>query len=732
MTNRGFCDHCRLPLGPGLLCSRPDPGEKRFCCSGCALAYQIVGDQGDAGEASWILARLGLGIILAMNLMLFNFLFYTDAFHGAEEGVIPTIHLIMFALATPIIILLGAPYFRNATRQALRLEFSMDSLIALGSLAAYAYSTYVVFAKTGGGVYFDTGSMILVLVTLGKFLEATAKAKSSQGIRRLLEMGSKEATVLRNGEEARVSLESVETGDLVKVLPGEKIPVDGVVVEGAPRIDEAALTGESRPVRKNFGQPVFGATVNTDSMFIFRVTGVGENTVLAQMVRLMEAALARRGRIQELVDRVSGIFVPLIVLVAAGTFVTWMPRAGTEHAFLMALAVLVIACPCALGLAAPMVTTLAIGRAAREGILIRSGQTLERLPKLSRIFFDKTGTLTLGRMSFVHTITSDEPSCPESLVLAAAATLESASEHSLAKSLTQHAKTAGIPLGKTEGALAVPGRGVEGLVTLPDPAWSPTRVFIGNAAFMAERGIDLTSGLSSRAEALENEGMTVVFCAWDGRARAALAFGDQLRPESAEAVRLAEARGLKTTILTGDQPAVANGVGARVGISDIRSRLLPQDKVAAIRAAQASGEIVAMAGDGINDAPAMAQADVGIAVGSGTDLAKETADISILGSDLRKIAWMKDLSRAAYRKIKENLFWAFIYNVIGVGLAAMGMIKPVLAALAMILSSLFVVGNSLSLNNWGWRRAATEGSFPAVEGAGRPMTEANRLKGKTA
>jgi len=703
-----LCKHCQLPLPPPRRQEARDgrAGEReggriqedRFCCYGCYLAYRLVGNQGEEGEASWILIKLGAGVFFSMNAMMFNLLLYLEYFQGMSADLRAAIHYLLFALSTPVMFLLGFPFLYKAGQGLLRTSFTMDSLIALGALSAYLYSTYTTFTGQSG-VYFDTGNMILVLVTLGRFLEAKAKARTSESLRRFLQLSVSEATLLRDGEEHRVPVQDIRVGDVVKILPGEKIPVDGKIIEGETWVDESMLTGESRPVQKGRGDEVFGATLNHEGYILVEAVHVGEDTVLSQIVKLIEKAQLSRAPLQKLVDKISNLFVPVILGVALMTFMAWAFRGNLEAALLNSLAVLLISCPCALGLATPMAACISLGRAAEEGVLIRTGEALEKLTQLHAIFFDKTGTLTQGRMVFSGLWLPASGFRPptEDQFLSVAASLEACSEHSVGKSIVEVVRQRNLPFYNISEFKVTPGMGVQGKIKIMTESqgepgigpWLPA--YIGNERYFRENHLALSESLLLERERFQSEGKTVVFCGWGGEAKGILGFSDEIRKEAPQAIESCRRLGLELFILSGDHPLAAQSVGKALNISAVQAPLLPSEKVKAIQGVQRAGYRVAMVGDGMNDAPALAQADVGIAMGSGTDLAKETADLSILGGDLRKIPWGIELAITTYRKIKGNLFWAFIYNVLGIALAAMGVLTPVLSATAMILSSLCVI-----------------------------------------
>lgn len=687
MTRPTHCQHCRLPL-------RSAPSEPEvFCCYGCRLAFRIVGEQGEGGEAAFLLARLALGALLSMNIMTFSLLLYAKA---VPPAIIPSFHLILFLLATPLLFLLGAPFFRSFYQESRTLSFGMDSLIALGAGAAYLYSTFA-WLLGRAGVYFDTGTMILVLVTLGRFLDAAARAQAADGIRRLLSMAPLTATVLAGGTMTRKPAEAVEGGEILLVRPGEQIPVDGKILEevsSGATVDESMLTGEARPVEKGAGDPVYAATVNGAVPLTIRATAPLADSLFRRMISLMETAQQARGPMAQWADRVASRFVPLVLLCAAGTALFWWRRAGGATALFNALAVLLVACPCALGLATPMAISVGIGRAAREGILIRSSRVFEILPKVTAVYFDKTGTLTEGRPVLCSALLPSEGRIDSAHLLSLCASIAQRSEHLLAESLVGAARQRSVPLYPVAGFKNRPGLGTAGRVQVDGEAkW----VWMGSRRWMKENGLVFDPIVEAQGTLAALEGKSLVFCGWEGRVQGGFIFADRLRAEAAEAVSLLQREGLALHLLSGDQRPVAEEIGKQLPGCSIHAERLPHEKLETLRRKKKTGTAVAMVGDGINDAAALAEADVGIAIGSGSDLAKETADVSLVRTDLRKIVWLIRFSRQASRTIKENLFWAFSYNVIGIGLAMAGMLRPLFAALAMMVSSLLVVGNSLRL-----------------------------------
>jgi len=590
-----------------------------------------------------------------------------------------------FVLATPVQFWAGWPFLKGAAHRAKSLSANMDTLIALGTLTAYFYSVWALF--TGEDIYFDTAAVIIAFLLLGKYLESRARGRASQAIKRLLELGAKEAHVVRGGKEFLMLVDQVKVGDLVRVRPGEKIPTDGVVEEGASAVDESMLTGESVPVEKGVGDEVTGATLNVDGTLLVRTTRVGSDTALAQIVRLVSEAQSNKAPIQRLADRIAGVFVPIVIGIAALTVLGWLLATGdARDAIVAAVAVLIIACPCAMGLATPAAIMVGTGKGAQLGVLIRGGEVLERSRRIHIVVFDKTGTLTEGRMRLVDVVGED-------LALARAAAAESSSEHPIARAVVEGAAERKVAVPEATDFRSLAGLGVRATV-------EGEKVLVGRRHFLEGEGCEVPSWLAEDAARLEAEGKTVFWVGWGGKARGALAVADTLKPNAAETVQALHRIGVEVAMITGDNRATADAIGREAGIDRVIAEVLPAEKVDEVRRLQAEGKVVAMVGDGINDGPALAQADLGIAIGTGTDVAIEASDLTLMSGDLKGVVTAIRLSRRTFRTIVQNLFWAFGYNVVLIPLAAVGLLNPILAGAAMAFSSVSVVSNSLRLRRF--------------------------------
>lgn len=611
---------------------------------------------------------------------------------------VPYLHNPYFqlAIATPIQFVIGYRFYKHAFYALRAGSANMDVLISMGTSAAYFFSLYNVFyqpAKIGGmkDLYFEAAAVIITLILLGKYLEAVAKGKTSEAIKKLMGLQAKTARVIRNGTEEDIPIEEVETGDIIVVRPGEKIPVDGTILEGFSSIDESMLTGESLPVEKKYGDFVIGATINKFGTFKFEATKVGKDTALSQIVKMVEDAQGSKAPIQKIADQVSGIFVPVVVGIALVTFLIWYFAEGNlTQAIVSAVAVLVIACPCALGLATPTAIMVGTGKGAENGILIKGGEHLETAYKLNVVVLDKTGTITKGQPDVTDVISLNAMDRQE--VIRLAAITEKSSEHPLGVAIFEHGKKAFGTIPDPERFEAIPGRGVMAVVD--------NRVIqMGTRKLMVEKGID-TGSIEHTLSGLEDEGKTAMLFAVNNVLEAVIAVADTLKENSTEAISDLQSMGIEVYMITGDNKRTANAIARQVGITNVLAEVLPENKAEEVEKLKARGKVVAMVGDGINDAPALATANIGMAIGTGTDVAIEAADITLMRGDLRTIPAAIRLSRKTMNKIKQNLFWAFFYNIIGIPFAALGLLSPIIAGGAMAFSSVSVVTNSLSLKGY--------------------------------
>ncbi len=635
-----------------------------------------------------LLIRFGTAAFFSMQLMTISFALYAGYFQGIDAGTKKLLESVSFFLSTPVVLYAGWPFFTGAWRGIRNGTLNMDALIVLGSCSAYALSVFhIVF---GGEVYFDTSAMIITLVLLGRYLENSAKQRASLAVSRLLALQPQEARLIRDRERSIVPTSSVRTGDLLEVRPGEKVPLDGIVREGTSEVNESLISGESVPRAKTGGSPVIGGSLNGLGTIVIEVTRTGSDTVLAQIAGLVERAQAASAPVQRLADRISAYFIPLIVFLAGASFWFWQRSLPSGTSVLIAVSVLVISCPCALGLATPVAILAGTGTAARKGILVKGGDVLERMHKVDTVVLDKTGTLTTGDLSVVEVSTGLRAGVSNEDLLRYAASVEQRSEHLLGEAIVGHARARNIGLLPCDSFRAVPGRGASAMV-------DGLRVHVGKAELLESEGIVIPHAMRARAADLEQEGLTVVAVSRGQAVLGIIGLMDLPKSDAAEAVSRLQQAHISVVMITGDNLQTARSIGARTGIEKVLSGVQPGRKAEEVLEMRQSGKVVAMVGDGINDAPALATADVGIAMASGSDIAVESAQVVLIRSDLISVADAFVLARRTFRVIRQNLFWAFFYNACAIPLAMAGILSPIVAAAAMSVSSVTVVLNSLRL-----------------------------------
>ena len=642
----------------------------------------------DDAQAARLRTRLLVSAALTLPLVILHFVPQLGPALGMDHTQMAWLGLV---LSAPVQFWGGWHFLRSAAARLRHLQTNMDTLIAVGSLSAFGFSTWSLL--TGGhSVYFETAAAIITLILLGKYFEARAVGQTSGAIARLVELGAKHATRLVNGEEVTVPVERVMPGDVLVVRPGERVAVDGTVMSGSSAVDESMLTGEPVPVDKVSGDEVFGGTLNQQGRLEVVANRVGTATALAQIVELVKQAQGSKAPVQRLADKVAGVFVPVVLVIAIATFAAWYLSTGSvEQALITSIAVLIIACPCAMGLATPTAIMAGSGRGAEMGVLIRGGEVFERSGKLDAVVLDKTGTLTEGRMTVTDVVTTGN--LTEAEVLARAASVEAGSEHPIGRAVVTAAQEKGLSLLPVTGFQSSTGFGVHGLI-------DGGEVVVGKALLLQDRGLFRSEELKNQARALQEQGKTVVAVGWEGEARGLVALSDRLRKGSVEAVAELKKAGVEVAMITGDNHVAASAIAREVKIDRVIAGVLPGGKVDEIRRLQAEGKIVAMVGDGINDAPALTQADLGIAIGTGADVAIDASDITLISADPTRIPAAIGLARKTLRVIYQNLFWAFAYNVAAIPLAALGKLSPGIAAGAMAFSSVSVVANALRLRHF--------------------------------
>jgi len=699
MRTATICAHCGLALRGPTTTLDFHGEQKSFCCSGCAFVYQLAGggQEGDSSE-SWFLVLLAVGVVLSGFIMTFSWVLYL--YPDLPLHLRTQLQYILLALTTPVIFGLGYPYMKLAAEELPRARLSMATLTALGTVTAYVYSARQTFVH-GHDVYFDTASMVIVLVTLGRYLQARARARMAQAMRNLAAEKAAQVRRLSGTDEQLIALDQIRAGDLLRALPAEKIAVDGKILDGRTTLDESILTGESMPVARGPGESVLQGTLNLDGAIVYQAVQVGEGTLQARIEKMCAEAIGSRMPLQTLADRVSAWFVGSVVVFAMAVAAYYsLARHDSLHGLLNALAILVVACPCALGIATPMATFVALQRAAREGALLRAPEVLERLSKVNTIVFDKTGTLTEEKLRVLDVTPSAIAGLDRRSLLQIAASLESNSEHHLARAIVEEFKLSGLPILPVRDFQNHPGEGIEGFIEFSTPAATQhldpgTLIHLGTAARLLKLGLAMPTDLE---DSLPEAGLeSRVYLGWEGQIRAVVRLQDRLRASAASAINQCRAQGIEVHLFSGDRAGSTKQVAAELGIEHWAAEQLPWQKVEYVAALERQGCKVAMVGDGLNDAPALAKANVGIAHQIGTDLTKEAADVHILAGNMALVPWVLSLSRKTFRHIQVNLFWAFLYNVIAIGLAAIGWLRPVMAAVAMLLSSLMVVVNSMRL-----------------------------------
>ncbi len=682
------CFQCGIPITGKPLQFEIDGEKKDFCCFGCYLIYKTTGLRGEEGTAVAFLGKFGFGFFLSMIVFMLSTYLYGAHFTPDDPQAkmfTNIIKWIILILATPVMALIGIPILRNAINNG-KINISTDLLVALGSFSAYFLSVYSVLTDKPH-IYFETATMILVLLTFGRYIETSSRAKASNFMRTLLDLSPKKAIVIREGKEIEVNPEEIKVGDIVKITPGEKIAADGIIVEGSGYVDESLLTGETKPVLKKVGDELYTGTTNIDGVFKIQVNKPSEDWTLNRFIALMKEIRSSKAPINRITDTVAFYFLPIIIIIATISASYWYVNEGFEKALIVFLSVLLISCPCAFSIGAPLALWVGLSEAMKEGIIIKGADVLEKLSSVKKIFFDKTGTITERNLNITDVYLEEK-------YLKLVCCLEANSEHPIGKSILSYCKKKNISCDLDVEDIKVHfGYGIEGLV-------DGKKVYVGNKRFMEKLGINISEKEMEILKNAEMEGKIPVFVAVDNEIKGLILFGQKIKKEAPKAIEALRKLGIDVAVLTGDTRYFAEVIKRKLNISEVYAELLPEDKVKIIDEAKKKGITVGMVGDGINDAPALAKADIGIALGCGTDLTRESANISLLSDDLRKVPLAVILAKKVKKVIYTNIFWAFIYNVIGIGLAVMGKLNPIFSALAMILSSAFVIANSLRVKNW--------------------------------
>jgi len=699
LSRRPVCDYCELPLPASwrlVPAGVPDQEEALYCCLGCRIAAAIIEEKGEDGVPRTMLARLGLSIFFTMNVMAFTMALWTTDVYGTSEATTTLattlnglFRYLVLLFSLPVLFFLGLPLFDHAWNGLRRGVLSTDWLLASGVAASFAFSFLSVF-RGRGPIYFEVGCVILVMTTLGRWLEATGKRKASAALDALTKLLPDQVRRIKDGQEQLVPRQEIQVDDRLRVLPGERFPADGLVVCHAGLVDEQVLTGESLPVLKETGDRILGGTLNLDGDLTIQLTEVGDRGTLARVVEMVRIARESKGHYQRLAERVASRFVPAVSAIALLAFMTHWALGSLERGLWAGLAVSLIACPCALGLAAPLAVWSALGNAASQRVLFRSGEALERLANIVAVRFDKTGTLTTGSAMVAQFIVEDDDQFETSLTQAI--TLAAVSSHAMSHAIVEFARARQVTISADVSELRI----VAGLGVIGTRTPSHSRIVLGSSRFLMEQGFLLGPVLSSAVRDSESRGLPVTLVGWDGQARGLFVFDEQWRPAAPAVIRWLTQASLDVGVLTGDHTRRGRIIAQQLGVV-VEAELLPAQKVAAIDRARRAVGPVSMIGDGINDAPALSASDVGIALGCGTDLSRDSASICLLGDDLSRIPWCIELARRTRRVIRWNLFWAFGYNGVGVACAALGWLNPALAAFLMVASGSLVTINSLRL-----------------------------------
>ena len=683
------CYQCGIPITGKPLKYDVDGRQQNFCCFGCYLIYKTTGVRGEESTAVAFLGKFGFGYFFAMLVFMLSTYMYGAHLTPDDpeaQAFIGFIKYVILILATPVMLLLGVPILRNAFSDG-KINLNTDTLIVLGSFSAYFLSVYSVFTNKPS-VYFETATMILVLMTFARYIETSSRAKASNFMKELLKLSPEKAVVIKNGKEIEINRDDIKVGDIVKIIPGEKIPADGVVLEGKGHVDESLLTGETKPVLKSVGDELYTGTTNIDGSFKIKVNKPSEDWTLNRFIQIMKEIRATKAPINRIADTIAYYFLPVVITIAVSAGIYWYLNEGFEKALIIFMSVLLISCPCAFSIGAPLALWIGLSEAMREGIIIKGADILEKLSTVKTVFFDKTGTITDRNMVVSYVKALDED------VVKLACCLEKNSEHPLAKSFVSYCMKKGLVEDcPVEDFKVHFGYGIEGIV-------NGKKVYIGSRSYMERLDLNIPDQLKEAEEKAEVNGEIPVFIAIEDKVAGIVTFSQNIRKEAPKVVQVLKKLKIKVGILTGDTPYFAKILKEKLGIEDVRAGLLPHDKLKAIEEEKTKGKTVAMVGDGINDAPALTKADIGIAMGCGTDLTRESANISLLSDDLRKVPLSILLAKKVRKVIYTNMFWAFIYNIIGIGLAVTGKLSPIFAALAMVLSSAFVIANSVRVKNW--------------------------------